>query len=208
MNIDNLEKRYKELVIKIDDLTAKCATSYEESTICIQDNSAINAIKWLNDKNDQLASDVNYAHKYSSDVDYTDTTASLEEVKTSIESFKEELNTLSIEVLSQSQSVYEKLITSFNKYLDESYPNYKEKIDGYFENYNNAIKNINRCKENINNNFDVETYKKLLNKAAATAEERKRDIASELNDLESKVIVEMEKLLNDGLQKVYPTGTL
>lgn len=208
MNIDNLEKRYKELVIKIDDLTAKCATSYEESTIGIQDNSAVNAIKLLNDKNDQLASDVNYAHKYSSDVDYTDTTASLEKVKTSIESFKEELNALSTDVLNKSQFVYEELMTSFNKYLDESYPNYKEKIAGYFKDYNDAMYDIDWYQKKIDDNIDVQKNRILKREAARIASEKKKNIVSELNDLESKVIVEMEKLLNDGLQKVYPTGTL
>lgn len=207
MNIDVLESRYNELKTKANDLSAKCATSYEESTICMQDKSAIDAIKWLNDKNDQLISDVNHAHKYSSDVNYNNTTKSLEDVETSIGSFKDELNTLSTYILKQSQLVYEELVASFNECLGE-YEVYINNINTYFSKYNAAVENINRCKRNINNNFDVETYKKLLNKAAATAEERKRDIASELNNLESKVIVEMETLLNDGLQKVYPTGTL
>lgn len=200
--------RYKALTSFIDENLAKIATSYDESTVCLQDQNVISTIKTTSSIVYTLLNVVGDAKKRSSIDGYSNTESALSNLYKIIQDLLSTLDELIKNIDTKSRENYDELLEAGTN-LKPTYEAYCILVSKNIETYNNLSDKYNSLKNMINNTNKSDPGYSALYKQYQNIPDQMNVISDVIEKylklLNDEIKTPLEQLLEDGLKKSNTT---
>ena len=193
-----------------NNIIARISSTYEESSICFQDQSVIDIITGVIENEEYgvygLLKKVGAAKEKSNIEGYTKTESALSDLNEKIGELSGMLDTLRNDISKKSIEAYDELSSSYAK-LNQDYTTACGMLDFYFRAYDIHNATYTQYYNEAKASADADVT--LINKSLQAKADRDSDeakIETWLKKLNGDIKVPLEQLLEDGLKKTNNIG--
>lgn len=207
-----IKRKYDSMKDDINNnIIARISSTYEESSICFQDQSVIDIITGVIENEEYgvygLLKKVGAAKEKSNIEGYTNTESALSYLKdTAIKKISDKLDDLRNQISLKSTEAYDELSSSYAK-LNQDYTTACDRLDFYFRAYDRHNATYTQYYNEAKASADADVT--LINKSLQAKADRDSDeaqIETWLKKLNDDIKVPLEQLLEDGLKKTNNIG--